>query len=120
MVIYEKVTIFISTLSVLLISCKKVEVRIIYSLSVNPVSIFFAADETTTKTVTITTDAVNWDAITMATWFTIVKQGRTLKLTPTANTETSERTATIKIIATEPAVTVTVTQRTVLICRQYV
>ena len=98
--------------ALLLIACNKdKEVKIIYSLSVNPTSISFAANETTTKTVAITTDAKSWDASSAATWLSVSKQGNTLQLTPTANTQTSERSATVTITAaTAPVVTITIAQ----------
>ena len=98
--------------ALLLSACNKdKEVKIIYSLSVNPTSISFAASETTTKTVAITTDAKSWDASSAATWLSVSKQGNTLQLTPTANTQTSERSATVTITAaTAPAATITIAQ----------
>ena len=108
----KKILSFTLALTALLASCNKVlEIKIIYSLSVNPTTISFAANETTTKTVAVTTDANSWDATSEETWIAIEKQGSTLRLTPTANTQTTERTATVTVTAaTAPAVTVTITQ----------
>ena len=92
----------------LFVACHK---DIVYSLSINPSSLSFAANETTTKTATVTTDAPNWDASSTENWITIGKQGTTLQITPSPNTGTSERTATVTVTAgTVSAVTITVTQ----------
>jgi len=74
-------------------------------------ALLFAANETGTKTATITTDVSSWNATTAASWITIGKQGTTLQITPTANTGTSERTATVTVTAeTANPVMVSVTQ----------
>ena len=102
---------FVCALTALLTSCKVLEIKIVYSLSVNTTSITLASNETTTQTVTVTTDANSWDATTKETWLSIGKEGNRLNITPTTNAETTERTATITVTAaTAPAVTVTVTQ----------
>jgi len=70
------------------------------TLSVNPTSFTFLADETATKTATITTNAQNWNATTTAAWLTIEKQENTLLITPVdLNTESSERSANIVVTA---------------------
>ena len=105
----KKILLTIGTLATLIVSCKNV--KIIYSLSVNPTSISFAANETTTKTVTVTTDASNWETNNSASWLTIAKQGAILQITSTTNTSTSERSAKITVTAaTAPAVTISVIQ----------
>ncbi len=69
-------------------------------LSVNPTSLFYEANETGDKIVSITTNAESWDANTIATWLHLTKEGNTLKITvPAANTSASELIADIIITA---------------------
>ena len=98
--------------AMLFASCgKDKEIKVIYSLSVNRTTISFTANETTYQTVLVTTDAKSWDATSSESWIMIKKVGKTLQLTPTANTESSERTAIVSITAASaPAITLTVTQ----------
>jgi len=82
------------------------------TLSVNPMSITFAANETAAKTTTITTNVASWDATTAVDWLTLEKQNNTLRVTPkNLNTGSSPRTADISVTAgTATPVTVSVTQ----------
>ncbi len=84
----------------------------INNFSVSPTSLSFQANETGDKTIAITTNAESWDAISDASWITLTKQTGTLKVTiGTKNTQTTERTANIKITAgNAPDITVKVTQ----------
>ena len=86
--------------------------RTIITLEVNPTSFSFAANETTSKTATVTTNAAGWDATTTAEWLTVGTQGNTLRLTPkNENTGATQRTATVSVTAgTANPVVVTVTQ----------
>ena len=96
----KKTLSYILVLVALLVSCNnKIEVRIIYDLSVNPISITFATNEIIPRTLDVITSAKSWDATTTVSWLTIEKQSNTLKLTPTANTETTERSATVTVTA---------------------
>jgi hypothetical protein len=83
----------------------------IHTLSLSPTSLSYNADETGTKTVTITTNASSWNATTSASWVQLTQQGSTLRVNVNAtNTSTSARSATIRVIAgsaLEKAVTVT-------------
>ena len=49
-----------------------------------PASLVFEAGETGTKTVTVNTSVTSWDATSTATWFSIQKQDKTLKVTVNA------------------------------------
>ena len=93
----------------LLISCKKDPDK--NTLSVDPTSISMVANDTQTKTATISTDALGWNATTSVEWLTVEKQGYTLLITAAHNSSTSKRSATVTVTAgTAPTVTVTVTQ----------
>ncbi|MDR2585986.1 MAG: hypothetical protein LBC84_07200 [Prevotellaceae bacterium] len=108
----KKIISTLCVLSVIATSCNKtLEVRILYSLSASQTSISLADNQTTTQTIIVTTDANSWDATTDAIWLTIKKEDNILTITPVANPETTERTATVTITAaTAPPVTVTVIQ----------
>ena len=74
------------------------------SLAINPASLSYAAKETGTKTVSITTNVTTWDAqvsSSNASWITCNKwDQQTLSVTVSSeNTQSSERSADIMIIA---------------------
>ncbi|MDR2773173.1 MAG: hypothetical protein LBC19_00270 [Tannerella sp.] len=82
-----------------------------HTLSISPSSLSFEADETGVKPVTITTTASSWSAATDASWVRLEEQGNTLKVSVTANTSSSTRSATVRIAAgTAPDRTLTVAQ----------
>ena len=82
------------------------------SLSVSSTSLTFGANETTAKSVTVTTSAKIWSVYTPDTWITCEQEGNLLVIKPTgANTASSERTATVSVRAGNAgSVTVQVTQ----------
>ena len=82
------------------------------TLSINPKSLSYDADETGTKTVTIETNANSWTSTETASWLSTTEQGNTLRVNVSSeNTSTSARSANIKISAgNAPDVTLTVTQ----------
>jgi hypothetical protein len=70
------------------------------NLSISPESLTFESHETGSKTVSVTTNALSWDAKTDASWLSISKQGNTLKVDVfSENTGSSPRTATITVTA---------------------
>jgi len=70
------------------------------TLSVEQSSLLFIASQTGFKDVTITTDAESWDATSTATWFSIQKQDKTLKVTVNALNRSAEpRIAYITVTA---------------------
>jgi hypothetical protein len=83
-----------------------------HTLTVSPSSLSYAASETGTKTVAITTTAPEWDATTGESWIQLTKSGASLRVNVmSANSSTSSRSATIRVTAgTAPERTVTVTQ----------
>ena len=94
-------------LATLLMSCRKED----DILSVERTLISIAANETSTQMATIVTNVTNWDATTTSEWLTVEKQENTLLLTPTENSKTSARSATVTVKAgAAPSVTITVTQ----------
>lgn len=88
------------------------EAKEINTFSVSPTSLSFEANETGDKTVAVTTNAASWDMTADASWVTLTKQDNTLKVTvATKNTQTTERTANIKLTAgNAPDITIKVTQ----------
>ena len=82
------------------------------TLSLNLSSLHYAANETGTKTVTVTTNASNWDAQVSSDWLTTQKSGNTLIVNALSlNTGSSQRVAVITITAGNAnPVTLTVTQ----------
>jgi len=82
-----------------------------YTLSIDPKSITFAANETQTKNVNITTNAGSWNITPSIEWLSLEKQGVTLKVTPkTLNLGSKSRQATINITAGNASATLQVTQ----------
>jgi len=70
------------------------------TLTVDLSSLNFTASQTGFKDVTITTDAESWDATSTATWFSIQKQDKTLKVTVNALNRSAEpRTSDITVTA---------------------
>lgn len=70
------------------------------TLSVSPTELNFGASETSSKEVTITTNASGWDFNNPADWLTITKSGNKLIVNPKSqNTASSSRTANVKITA---------------------
>lgn len=89
-------------------SCKKEH---IVSLSVSVASFQFSANETSTKTATVSTKA-DWYASPSAQWLLVERDGKTLSVTPTGlNNEDAERSAMVVVAAgnSEP-VLISVTQ----------
>ena len=82
------------------------------SLSVSSTSLTFGANETTAKSVTVTTSAKIWSVYTPDTWITCEQEGNLLVVKPTgANTASSERTATVSVRAGNAgSISVSVTQ----------
>jgi hypothetical protein len=81
------------------------------TLSVSPSSLSFASGETGEQSVTVDTNAPDWEATTEADWVNLGKENSTLKVSVTANTDLSDREATITVTAgNAPPVTLTVTQ----------
>jgi hypothetical protein len=82
------------------------------TLSVNPTSLSYQANETGEKSVTISTNASSWNATESASWISLSQNNNTLKVNVTsANTGSSPRSANIKITAgNAPEITLTVTQ----------
>ena len=83
-----------------------------YTLSIDHKSITFAANETLTKNVSVTTNAGSWSYSKPADWLTVVKEGSaTLKLTPkNLNLSDKSRQTTITITAGNAKETLEVTQ----------
>ena len=81
-------------------------------LAINTTTLSYEFDETNQKTVTITTKVSVWDATTTASWLTLSKSDKTLRINPTsANPNTTDRTATVTVTAGyAQACTLTVTQ----------
>ena len=70
------------------------------TLSVNPSSLSFEANETSSKTATVTTNASDWSFNSSAAWLNVVKDGNNLVVNPTsANTSSDARSATISVTA---------------------
>lgn len=86
------------------------------AFSINPIELFYDANEIGDRTVVITTDAENWDATTGAAWVTLVKQDNILKVSVTEeNTASTPRIAEIKIAAGDATeITLVVTQAAVI------
>jgi hypothetical protein len=83
-----------------------------HTLSVSPSSLSFAADETGEKTVSVTTNASDWNVTTGVSWITLTKQSNTLRVSVTANSSTSSRSGTITVTAGNATpVTVSVSQQ---------
>ena len=81
-------------------------------LVINATTMTFDFDETNQKTVTITTKVSQWDASTTASWLTLTKSDKTLRINPALpNPNTTDRTATVTVTAgyAQPC-TLTVTQ----------
>ena len=82
-----------------------------YTLSIDPNSITFAANETQTKNVSVTTNAGNWSFSQPTEWLSLEKQGSTLKVTPkNLNLTDKSRETTITITAGNTKETLQVTQ----------
>ena len=80
------------------------------TLSVTPTSLSFNYNETSAKTVTVSTNASSWNATTSASWLTLSMNNNILTVTPSQNSG-SARTATIQVTAgSAPNVTVNVSQ----------
>ena len=76
-----------------------------------PISFTKDAGESEVKTITVTTNQSSWDAQSDQTWCKVVKETNQFTVTATANTGTSNRTATINVTAgNAPEVTLSVTQ----------
>jgi len=70
------------------------------TLTVDPKSLSFGADDTGVKPAAVTTNATNWDFNCNANWLTVTKQGNKLNVKPnSANTGSSQRTASITVTA---------------------
>jgi hypothetical protein len=70
------------------------------NLSISPESLTFESNETGSKTASITTNALDWDARTDASWITLSKDGNTLRIgVSSENTGSSARSATITVTA---------------------
>ena len=82
------------------------------TLSLNPTSLTYAANETGTKTVTVTTNTSDWDAEKSADWLTIQKMGTTLMVNVNSlNTGSLQRSTGVTVTAGNAnPVTLTVTQ----------
>jgi hypothetical protein len=86
---------------------------IVHTLDVNPKSLSFTANETASRTLTITTNAPSWNSSKSANWIiaTMYPSTNTIVVTVENNTGTSARSGTITVTAgTAPSVTVNVTQ----------
>ena len=85
----------------------------INTLSVNPTSLTFEANEVGNRTVAVTTDAPSWDANTSASWIQLNKQGQQLTVNVSSqNTQSNDRTADVVFKAgNAPDVTLKVTQK---------
>jgi hypothetical protein len=82
-----------------------------HTLSISPSSLSFTADETGERTVAIETTAPSWSANTDASWVELIKQENTLRVSVEKNSNSSSRSATVKITAgTAPEKTLTITQ----------
>ncbi|MDR0394074.1 MAG: hypothetical protein LBH77_02835 [Tannerella sp.] len=82
-------------------------------LNVTPTSLSFEAKETSTKQVSVSTNASSaWEATASASWVSVTKSGNNaFNVKVTANTSTSARNATITVKADNaPNATVSVTQ----------
>ena len=81
-------------------------------LSINPTSIAFSATETSSKAVTVTTNALIWNATASDSWLHIGKSANILTITPLSNnTSTSTRSAVVVVTAgSATPVTLLVTQ----------
>lgn len=82
------------------------------TLSINPTSIVFDHNETSTRNVTVTTTASSWNHSTPPSWLTLTKtNNNTLSVKPSQNTAAAVRSADITITAgNAPSVTLKVTQ----------
>ena len=82
------------------------------TLSVSPASLVFAYNSTSVQTITVATNASNWDYSSSASWLTLSKNGNTLRVNPsTSNSSTAARSTTITFTAgSATPVTVTVIQ----------
>jgi hypothetical protein len=81
------------------------------TLSVSPTSLAFTYNESSQKTVTVTTNASFWSASPSASWITISKLSTSFWVSVSANSSTSSRSGSITISAgNAPDRTVTVTQ----------
>jgi len=81
------------------------------TLSVSPTSLSFDYNETSAKTVTVSTTASSWNATTSASWLSLSMNNNILTVTPTSQNTGSARTATIQVTAgNAPNVTVNVSQ----------
>ena len=70
-----------------------------HTLSVSPSSLEFTYNETSQKSVTVTTSASSYSASTNVSWIMLNLQGSTLRVSVTANSGTSSRSGTITISA---------------------
>jgi hypothetical protein len=82
-----------------------------HTLSVSPTTLSFAANETGERTLTVTTSASEWAVSSDASWVKTTKQSNTLRVSVSANTGSSDRSAKLTFTAGNATpVTVTVTQ----------
>ena len=81
-------------------------------LSVNPTLLEYKANESGTKTVSVTTNSKDgWNATTDKSWITLSKKDNTLEVKVGAHTGSTERTGSIKVTAgNAPEKTITVNQ----------
>ena len=89
----------ISVLTLLAVSCTDEDMN---TIEVTPSTISFKADEITTKQLTITTDAPEWDfEVSDNNWITVKKLTNSINVTPKSfNTDIIKRIATITVTAT--------------------
>ena len=81
------------------------------TLTINPKSITFGANETATKNVTVTINAGSWNFSAPPDWLSLEKQGATLKVTPkNLNLSDKSRETTITITAGNATETIKITQ----------
>jgi|GEM_PF-4059048 len=82
------------------------------SLTVDPPSLNYQANESGTKTVSVTTNSKDgWNATSDKSWITLTKKDNTIEVKVGTNTSNSERTGIIKVTAgNAPEKTITVTQ----------
>ena len=81
------------------------------SLSASPTTVTFGASETAAKTVTVTSSAQIWSVYTPDTWITCDQDGNKLLITATANSGSSQRSATVAVRAGNATpINITVTQ----------
>jgi len=103
----------LAAVSIFAFSCKIEEPVVETTLSVNPTSLSFAY-EGSSQSVTVTTNAAQWEAIGDQNWLTVVpaNDGKTFAVTASAYTETgaAARTATVTVTAGTKTAKVSVSQ----------